>query len=243
MYPSRSSFEAWEKLGNKGWGSDEMSPYLRKFHTYTPPTREMAELLSTDEYMKAESQGANGPVPVTLPDIYAHFSRAWDDTFANLGWRTNTDPINGEKMGAFTFPLSVNSKGRRGYATAYYTAEAAQRRNLLVQTETMVEKILFDKKHKKPRATGVRVRGLSGDIQRITARREVILCAGTINTPQLLELSGIGRADILQKHGIPLVHDSPGVGENLQDHAMVTLGFGVAEGQASGDAVRGPEIL
>lgn len=243
MYPSRTDLESWVELGNKGWGPDEMAPYLRKFHTYTPPTRETAELLSTDEYMKAENQGTNGPVPVTLPDIYNNFSRAWDDTFAKLGWKINADPIDGKKMGAFTSPLSVNSKGQRGYATAYYTAEVAQRRNLLVQTETMVEKILFDKKHEKPRATGVQVRGLRGDIQRITARCEVILCAGVINSPQLLELSGIGQADILRKHGIPLVHESPGVGENLQDHAMVTLGFEVAEGQVSGDAVRGPEIL
>ena len=243
MYPSRSNFEAWAQLGNKGWGPDEMAPYLRKFHTFTPPIRKTAELLATDEYLKADHQGADGPVPVTLPDVYSEFNRAWNEAFRGLGWDTTADPIGGEKLGAFACPLSVDGKGRRGYAMAYYTAEVAQRSNLTLRTETLVEKVRFDQAQERPRATGVQVRIENGGSECITARREVILCAGCINSPQLLELSGVGRAETLRQHGIPVILDCPGVGENLQDHAMVTLCFEVADGQVSGDALRDPNVL
>ena len=242
MYPSRSNFTAWAQLGNEGWGPDEMAPYLRKFHTFTPPSQKTTSLLATDGYMKAEDQGENGPVPVTMPDVYGEFNSAWDETFRQLGWDSNADPIAGDKVGAFTCPLTVDDKGRRGYATAYYTPEVAQRPNLHLQAETLVEKVLFDQTGDKPRATGVAVHTKNG-VENITARREVILSGGCLNSPQLLELSGIGRADILEQHGIPLVVDSPGVGENLQDHTLVALSFEVADEQVSGDMLRDPNIV
>ena len=199
-------------------------------------------MLGLGDYMNIEDQGVDGPVPVTMPDVYSELNVAWDETFHRLGWKAKADPIAGEKIGAFTSPLTVDGKARRGYATAYYTPEVASRSNLQLRTDTLVEKVLFDQTGEKPRATGVQVR--SGDsVEYITARREVILSAGSLNSPQLLELSGIGQAELLGRHGISVLVDSPGVGENLQDHASVVVCFEVADGQPSGDMLRDPDVF
>lgn len=219
-----------------------MAPYLRKFHTYSRPSDTTASLLGIDEYMKTEAQGADGPVPVTMPDVYGEFNQAWDKTFHKLGWKANGDPIAGENIGAFTSPLTVDGNGRRGYATAYYAPEIAQRPNLHLRAETMVEKVLFDQSGETPRATGVQIRTKDGT-ECITARREVILSAGSLNSPQILELSGVGQAELLQKHDIPVVVDRPGVGENLQDHSLSVVSFQVADGQVSGDVLRDPNVV
>ncbi|KAB8264675.1 hypothetical protein BDV32DRAFT_135116 [Aspergillus pseudonomiae] len=220
-YPSRADFAAWESLGNNGWGPDAMAPYLRKFHTYTPPSETTSALLSLGQYMKPENQGNQGPVPTS------HL-----DTFAHLGWDTHADPIAGRTVGPFTPPLSVDREtGQRGYAGAYYTQSVAQRKNLHLLTETMVERVTLTKADD------------DGQQLEVSATREVIISAGSLNSPQLLELSGIGAADLLQKHNISVVLDLPGVGENLQDHCMSTINFEAAEGQISGDIARDPNVI
>ncbi|GIJ92634.1 hypothetical protein Asppvi_001912 [Aspergillus pseudoviridinutans] len=243
MYPPASDFEAWKALGNKGWGAEDMAPYLRKFHTFSPPSETTAELLSVDRYMNASNQGCDGPVPVSLPDVYGPFNKAWDETFAQLGWRTDADPIAGRKLGAFTAPLTVDAKtGKRGYAAAYYSPEVAARPNLRLLAETMVERVRLTKQDGEVVATGVQVRNKDGS-REILAKKEVILCAGSLNTPQVLELSGIGSAELLQKHGIPVVINNPGVGENLQDHCISSISFEIADGQVSGDILRDPDVV
>jgi choline dehydrogenase-like flavoprotein len=243
MYPTTSNFEAWKELGNGGWGAKDMAPYLRKFHSYSPPSKATAELLDTARYMSVEKQGCDGPIPVSLPDVYGPFNKAWNETFAQLGWVTDADPIEGQKLGAFTSPLTVDAKtGKRGYAASYYSPEVAARPNLRLLAETMVEKIDFTQEDGELIAKGVQVKTQDSSYQ-ITAKKEVILCAGSLNSPQLLELSGIGGADLLQGHGIPILIDNPAVGENLQDHALTTLNFEVADGQVSGDILRDPNVL
>ncbi|RHZ50658.1 GMC family oxidoreductase [Aspergillus thermomutatus] len=243
MYPSASNFEAWKALGNQGWGAEDMAPYLRKFHTFSPPSKATAELLGVDRYMNASNQGCDGPVPVSLPDVYGPFNKAWDETFAQLGWQTDADPIAGRKLGAFTSPLTVDAKtGKRAYAAAYYSPEVAARPNLRLLPETMVERVLLTKQDGDVVATGVQVKNQDGT-REILAKREVILCAGSLNSPQLLELSGIGSAELLRKHGIPVMVNSPGVGENLQDHCITSINFEIADGQVSGDILRDPNVL
>ena len=245
MYPSRANFEAWESLGNDGWGPDVMAPYLRKFHTYTPPSEATSAFLSVDKYMKPENQGNQGPVPVSHLDIYTPFNQAWNETFARLGWNTHADPIAGRKVGAFTPPLSVDGKtGQRGYAGAYYTQDVAERKNLHLLTETMVERVILTKSEDgQVTATGIQIRTKDGQQLKVSATREVIISAGSLNSPQLLELSGIGAADLLQKHNIPVVLDLPAVGENLQDHCMSTINFEVADEQMSADIARDPKVV
>ncbi|OQE43059.1 hypothetical protein PENCOP_c003G04783 [Penicillium coprophilum] len=244
-YPTASDLDAWKALGNDGWGAKDMAPHLRQFHTYSAPSEATAELLGTSRYMNVDNQGSHGPVPVSLPDVYGPFNKAWNETFAQLGWETDADPLDGHKLGAFTCPLSVDSKtGARGYAAAYYSPDVAARPNLRLLTETMVERILFKEENGEVIATGVQVKtqGTPNPYQ-IIATKEVVLCAGSLNSPQLLELSGIGRADLLQAHDIPVIIDNPAVGENLQDHAITSINFEIADGQVSGDILRDSNVV
>ncbi|KAJ5205697.1 Glucose-methanol-choline oxidoreductase [Penicillium cf. griseofulvum] len=245
VYPTVSDFDGWKALGNEGWGAKDMAHYLREFHTYSAPSEATANLLDTSRYMKVGNQGSSGPVPVSLPDVYGPFNKAWNETFANLGWETDADPLDGQKLGAFTCPLSVDAKtGTRGYAAAYYSPDVAARPNLRLLTETVVERILFNQEDGDVIATGVQVKTQgNADPYQITAKKEIVLCAGSLNSPQLLELSGIGRADLLQAHGIPVIIDNPAVGENLQDHAITSINFEVADGQVSGDILRDPNVV
>ncbi|RJE22102.1 Dehydrogenase [Aspergillus sclerotialis] len=242
MYPSCHDFEAWGELGNKGWNTENMAPYLRKFHKYTAPDHAVAEQLGLHSYLDPSQQGRSGPVPVCFPATYGTFNRAWDETFAKLGWQDTRDPIGGAKLGAFTCPLSVHPENStRGLATVY----PIDRPNISLLTETVVERILFtagDGSNGRPTATGVQINGERGQRKVILARKEVILSAGSLHSPQLLEISGIGGAKLLKKHGIPVVVNLPGVGENLQDHCISSISYKVAEGQVSGDIMRDPQV-
>ncbi|CAG8876751.1 unnamed protein product [Penicillium nalgiovense] len=228
-YPTASNFDAWKALGNDGWGAEDMAPYLRKFHSYTAPSEATAVLLGTNRYMKIDNQGCDGPVPVSLPDVYGPFNKAWNETFAELGWETDADPLDGHKLGAFTCPLSVDVKtGRRGYAAAYYSPMSRHGRTYdFLQRQWWSESSSLNKR----------------EMSSPQAKKEVILCAGSLNSPQLLELSGIGRADLLQTHGIPVIVDNPAVGENLQDHGITSINFEIADGQVSGDIMRDPDVV
>ncbi|KAJ5949292.1 Glucose-methanol-choline oxidoreductase [Penicillium verhagenii] len=243
VYPTESNFQAWEALGNAGWNAENMAPYLRKFHTYSTPSEAMTELLDTARYMNKDKQGSSGPIPVSLPDVFGPFDKAWNETFAELGWHTDADPIEGRKLGAFTSPLSVDAeKGKRGYAAAYYSPDVAARHNLDLMAETTVQKIILAEEDGEVVAKGVQIETWKGQ-SKIHAKKEVIVCGGSLNTPQILELSGIGNAELLRKHDIPVVIDNPAVGENLQDHSITCVNLEIADGQISGDIMRDPAVV
>lgn len=245
LYPSRRDFDAWTALGNSGWTAEDMAPYFHKFHRYVPASKETANLLSLDTLMDENAQGKNGPLPVTFQDVYGPFHSAWLETFKNLGFDNTADPIAGEKLGAFTPPSSIHRESSaRAYATsAYYTADVAARVNLQILTETRVTKILTEKRDGSVRATGVAVYTNDDKQEVIHVTTEVILSAGALQSPQILELSGIGGKDLLETHGIPVIINNPSVGENLQDHCHAAVSFEVADGQISGDVMRDPKII
>jgi choline dehydrogenase-like flavoprotein len=244
VYPSKANFEAWKALGNDGWDAAGIAPYFRKYSRFTPPSPETRELLNID-YVNETLHGQTGPVPVTIPDVYGPFQASWVKALDKLGWCNSDDPIEGEKLGTFACGLTIDAETKtRGYAaSAYYTPEVAQRSNLQVLTETLVEKILTKVVDGSVVATGVRVRTKDGAHHEILAGKEIILSAGAIQSPQILELSGIGQKTLLKKQGIPLVLEIPGVGENLQDHAIVAPCFEIADDQMSADIMRDPNIV
>ncbi|KAJ5770973.1 aryl-alcohol dehydrogenase [Penicillium nucicola] len=241
MYPSDQDFEAWQKLGNELWSAETMAPYVRKFHRYKPPDQVIIDQLGLDGYLDPSKQGCSGLLPVSFPSTYGIFNRAWNETFARLGWQNSDDPILESKMGGFTCPLSVNPEvSTRGSANAY----RIERANLLLLTETRAERIIFaseDKSNGQRIATGVQIAGVGGR-KLVSARKEVILCAGSLQSPQLLEISGIGNAELLQKHNIPVIVNLPGVGENLQDHCISSISYKVNDDQVSGDILRDPRV-
>jgi choline dehydrogenase-like flavoprotein len=242
FYPSKAGMDAWAALGNPGWEGEAVLPYLRKFHTFHPPTNATTDVVKLD-YLDYSIQGTDGPLQASFGDSYAPGNQAWMDTFRELGYEINNDPITGEAIGAFTNLHSVHPETReRSYSrTAYYDDETAKRPNLHVLIETLVEKVVLTESDGSVVATGVQIRTKDGERHTVAAKDEVILSAGAINSPQLLELSGIGQKERLESFGIPLVIDNPNVGENLQDHPSAHISFELADGIMSGDALANPE--
>ncbi|KAH7418086.1 putative aryl-alcohol dehydrogenase [Cadophora sp. MPI-SDFR-AT-0126] len=246
IYPSKSGFDAWEKLGNSGWNWDTMSPYLRKFHTLTLPSESAQEDLGL-KYIDREIQGTNGPIQLSFGenDAYTAFNKAWPKTFSALKQDLTGDPITGVANGAFTNPGIVHpvTKARSHAGADYLNAEVSNRPNLWILTEVLVDKVLIKKTATSScLATGVQITTKAGVQKDVYARLEVIIAAGTIKSPQLLELSGVGDAKLLGSHGIEVLVDNPNVGENLQDHGYVPFSWEVADDQVSGDVLRDPDI-
>ncbi|KAK7972542.1 alcohol oxidase [Apiospora saccharicola] len=244
MYPSRDNLDAWGALGNEGWSFDEMAPYYRKMSTITPPGPNAREVVQVDKWHDPLLDGDSGPLQIGWGNSYPEsLHGAWVKTFDNLLGRGMTgDPRNGEAVGGFQNMESVSPDTRyRSYAAnAYYGPEARSRPNLTVMTNTLVVRIETQKTPSGVVATAVNVRMPEGEEQYFDAIDEVVLCAGAIQSPQLLELSGIGGRALLEQHGIPVMIDSPNVGENLQDHPIVGQLFEVKEGIRSLDLLRDP---
>lgn len=140
--------------------------------------------------------------------------KAWAEFFRSRGQYNTGDPFIHSSVGSFSCLASIDSEGKRSYSASAYYKPAERRQNLHILTNSHVEKILFDKSN-HPKAIGVQY-SLEGASEAASARNEVILAAGAFQSPKILELSGVGGAELLQKHGINVVMDLPGVGHNLQ---------------------------
>ncbi len=195
----REDFDAWRDAGNPGWGFDDVLPVFKRMEAHA--------------WGESEWHGGDGPIGIMAPSSELHptcetFFRACEEA----GLERNAD-FNGETSeGVGPYHLTIKD-GRRVSASRGYLWPARNRKSLKIETGTDVQRILFD----GTRATGIAYRR-NGSEQRATARAEVILCAGAIGSPKLLMQSGLGAADALAGHGIPVVANLPGVGANLQDH-------------------------
>jgi choline dehydrogenase-like flavoprotein len=168
------------------------------------------------------------------------------ETFSNLGLISTMDPRTGKALGAFQNPATIDParKSRSSAVSAYLGPEVRKRPNLVVLTDTTVARILTTSQGDEDDvvATGVMIMTPQGE-REISCRLEVILAAGALQSPQILELSGIGGRELLEKHDIPIVIDNPNVGEHLQDHAMVPQSFEVNDNIPSADVARDPNVL
>ncbi|KAL4813125.1 hypothetical protein BDW67DRAFT_168873 [Aspergillus spinulosporus] len=244
IYPSKKDVDSWEELGNPGWNWASLSEYLRKSETFTPPSQAIRDELALG-YIDETLQGGTGPVQISFGDgPYPAFSAAWPRTFENLNHRLTGDPISGVAKGAFCNPATINPKDKsRSHAgVAYYNEEIAKRPNLRVLTEATVERIVLKEADGSVVATGVQFTPKDGVQRTVAAAVEVVVSAGAVKSPQLLELSGIGGAELLGKHGIDVLVDNANVGENLQEHGFVPFSWEIADGQQSGEALRDPGV-
>lgn len=247
VFPSKAGIDAWATLGNPGWTWQEMAPYYRKFHTLAPPTEESIRDLSLT-WIRPENQGTSGPLKVSFAgsDFYGPLHMAWPKTFKNLNYKTTGDPISGVMQGAYCNPTTVDvtDKSRSYAASAYYPPEVAKRSNLHVLTKAQVEKIMLIKGSPEDDAQASAVQ-FATDGQRFTVKvaREVLLCAGAIQSPQILELSGIGNPVHLKSIGIEPVVENSNVGENMQDHALASISFEVVEGTPTAEALTQPGVM
>ena len=207
-----------------------MSPYYKKCHTLVVPPQNVCNHLGLEYLMEGKHRGDSGPIQAsytgTLEDS---LGKAWVDTFRTLNYCLTGDPFSGGATGGFANPTSVNPATKeRSYSASAYYAPVRSRSNLHLMTGSVVEKVTFKDGTDPVVANGVRVRR-EGITFSFGARKEVILAAGTFNSSKLLELSGVGGADLLQSKGIDVIIDNPNVGENFQDHPMTGISFEVKD--------------
>lgn len=244
LYPSKNIIDGWAALGNSGWDYDSFSPYLRKFATVHPPSQSAREIVNLPAHQDTTISG-DGPIQCTFSEGYGHSNTAWLDTFAKLGLGAKTDPRDGKAVGAFQSTATIDpvTKARSYAASGYYGANVSKRSNLVVLTEAVVTKIIFDTTGKEVVATGVEITTKDGDRMTVSANQDVILAAGALQSPQILEISGVGGKDLLEKHGIPVIVDNPNVGEGMHDHPVVLQSFETADGIVTGDILRDPNVM
>lgn len=194
----RWDYDHWASLGNAGWSYDEVLPYFRRAeHNET----------YTDQY-----HGQGGPLNVAEIIQPSSMNKRFLQSAQKVGLPLIGDYNVAEPYGAFMYQVTQNNGERCSSAKAYLTPNL-KRPNLTVITRATTQRILLEDR----KAVGV-LANVDGQNKEIKAHREVILCAGAFGSPQILQLSGIGSGAMLQSKGISLVHELPGVGENLQDH-------------------------
>lgn len=226
--PLPKDIDSWEKLSlNQGWNWESLKPYLQKSYTATAPEGDLRACAD-------QHNPTNGPIQVIHPALADEANhpllKAWENAFKARGYKPSPDLLAEEQtFGARAYAATIDpTTGHRSSADSTYGVVAAQRSNVKIVTETTVRRILFDislqrsTAMQKAIATGVEVTH-DGATATIKADREVILAAGTFNTPKILELSGIGHAQRLSDLGITPVIHLPRVGENLRNHPMSVL--------------------
>ncbi|KAK7744110.1 hypothetical protein SLS53_003631 [Cytospora paraplurivora] len=245
--PGQPEIDAWAKLGNPGWDWANLAPSFKKFYTLVPPSDQaVVDHLGLD-WIDEEHHGTSGPIKVSFPGLLQNpLCKAWIDAFRGLNKVTNADPFSGNSIGGYSNTATVDPETKlRSYAGPAYGASASQRPNVRIITEARTDKILFTETGVGAvKATGVQAL-VNGKLETFTPKKEVILAAGVFNTPKLLELSGVGGKQLLERFGIPVVLDLPAVGENLQDHLMTGLSYEVVDGVITGDPLlrQEPEAL
>ncbi len=196
-------FDDWRALGNPGWGWDDVLPWFRKSEDF--------------DHGASDHHGSGGPMHVTDISARAHpLCRSFIDTAAALGFAHNPDLNAAPHEGVGIYPINTH-KGWRASTANAFLRPALKRQNMALRTGAHATQIVFDGR----RAVGLRYQR-AGRQTEVRARREVILCGGAINSPQLLQLSGIGDPSLLQSLGIEPVNAAPAVGHNLQDHLAVS---------------------
>ena len=216
-------FDGWRLLGNIGWGWSDVQPYFQR--------------LERREYLGGASYNHKGMLAVNYP-VYVHpIARAFIDASVRAGLPASNDLNGAVSEGVSLMPNSVH-KGVRQSSVEAYLRSARTRANLAVETSALAHRVLMEGR----KATGVEYER-DGAIQKALARHEVILAAGAIASPQILLLSGIGPGKHLQEHGIAVVADVPGVGENLHDHPYSMCTYRTAPENSLNPQLRGIRVL
>ena len=203
MRGQAADFDDWRDLGNSGWSWQDVLPYFKKLETNSDGANEF--------------RGDSGPLYVNnVSADYHPLCHTFIEAAKQYGFKYNPD-FNGENQEGVGF-YQINTKdGKRMSAARAYLHPASQRPNCRVETLAQVTRILFENNC----ATGIEY-NQRGKMITARARQEIILSAGSINSPQLLQLSGIGPQSLLKSHDIAVIHDSPGVGQNMQEHLAYT---------------------
>ena len=216
----REDFERWRQRGNAGWGYDDVLPYFRK---------------AEDQQRGADAfHGTGGPLTVSNPRQTDPLCAAFIRAAGEIGIPANPDFNGAGQEGAGYFQTTTR-RGRRASTAVCYLRPARHRRNLEIRTSAPAQRILFEGR----RAVAVRYRH-AGTLRTARARCEILVSGGAYNSPQLLQLSGVGPADLLARHGIDVVLDAAGVGHDLQDHLQVRMVMRCSKPVTINDAINHP---
>jgi choline dehydrogenase-like flavoprotein len=222
---SAADYDAWEALGNKGWGWDGMEPYFKKGTTFQPPSEKVVEGFNIT--WDPETYG-KGPLTVSITDNQYDDIKDYWAAWKASGVHVPLDGNNGEAYGPSWYANTMDATtGRRAHARyAYVDPIKSSRTNLKILTGTTAQKIVFDDKKKPTMAKGVEITDdATGKTSTVYAKKEVVLAAGAIQTPKLLQLSGIGPKRVLEAAGVKVRVELDAVGSNFQDHPYATVIF------------------
>ena len=200
---NRRDYDQWRDQGNPGWGYDDVLPYFKK-----------SEDMRVHDLRSSPYHGVGGELTVEQYKYYSHIADDFLEAGRELGVRIGD--VNGEVQTGFMKSHGTLRLGLRCSAAKAFLRPASRRPNLHVSMFSLVQRVVIE----QGRAVGVELLKRRR-LYTVRATREVVLAAGSVQSPQLLMVSGVGPAAHLQDLGVPVVLDSPGVGENLQDHVAL----------------------
>ncbi|MBC3478010.1 GMC family oxidoreductase [Pseudomonas taiwanensis] len=222
-----ADYDGWAAAGNPGWSYKEVLPYFKRSETWEGPGN-------------PTFRGQKGELPISQLDWHHPVSNALVDAAESIGIPRNADHNSARQEGVGFFQRTIH-KGFRYSSAKAFLRTAEKRKQVSVRTECQATNIIFEGK----RAVGIRYiqGGANGTVREVRARREVILSAGALNTPKLLQISGVGPVDVLQEIGVPVVHALEGVGRNLRDHYAVRMVSRIKGIRTINQMVQGPALL
>ncbi|OAA66786.1 Glucose-methanol-choline oxidoreductase [Niveomyces insectorum RCEF 264] len=220
----KEDYGDWCALGNPGWDWDDFLPYFKKSETFTFPDPHFAA--QGNITWNASVHGTSGPVQATYPNYFFPGSGNWYSAVKHAGIQPDHDPNDGSVRGVFWLPLleDAQNRTRNDARINHYQRVSARRPNYHLLPSTTVSRVLF----RGTTATGVQyvpTGGGGGAATTVYASKEVLVAAGGIHTPQLLQLSGIGPKALLNQFNIPVVANLPGVGQNFQDQPTIPMTY------------------
>lgn len=227
-----AEFDAWESLGNPGWSWKDLMPYFKSSGTILKPSMELQkENFAT---IQEETHGSDGPIQVSYSTWYSEVQKHFIGALKSLGLDQNVDGLRGDNSGVWVSPVTLCQKTwTRSYSASAHFAPNQHLKNLKVLCDAQASQLILEGQ----RATGVRfVHG--GKEHVVKAIKEVVLSSGSINSPQLLELSGIGSPDVLKAAGVEAKVLLEGVGKNLQEHIYCTSSYEIKDGSQTWDQLR-----
>ncbi|KAG8763169.1 hypothetical protein FRC12_008662 [Ceratobasidium sp. 428] len=240
---SEAEYDAFEALGNPGWNFSSLQTYFSKSETANPLPEDKAQTYGAQVVAPA---GTNGPIARSYPGWFSDLHVPLIGAYKALGVDMNVDPNGGKNTGITTTACAITpGKSTRSYSVTGYWEPYADRPNLVLVTGARATKVILSKQGDLAVATGVEfVHGPEGEETEfvVKARREVVLSAGSFQSPQLLELSGIGQRRVLEAVDVPVQVELDGVGENLQDHVYVPTMYEVTPDHETLDVLHEPEV-
>ncbi|RPB05429.1 alcohol oxidase [Choiromyces venosus 120613-1] len=221
-----SDYDAWEELGNEGWNFKSLDKYFKKSENFTAPSEKLAEEFGIT-YDKS-AHGYTGYIHSSFPRFLWPLLKNWIGSLKSLGHTVSQDPASGGALQLFWSPNSLNPDMQtRSFAREYYDG-AQDRANFHVLVDTTVTKLVTSRGDKVKVDAVEFSRSAGTSEKRVKVKKEAVLAAGSIFSPQILQVSGIGPASLLKSLGIEVVVDLPGVGANLQGHVYIPVIYQMA---------------